>query len=295
MLHFNGPIVRPPQEDYRQFIEVTIGCTHNRCKFCNFYHGYQFRMAPLEQIESDLWQVYRVNPSQRLFWANGGNPYALSTERLTVLGELFQKHFPGAEIAMYARVSDVNRKSVDDIRSLKTLGIDNLVIGVETGDDEVLQHMNKGYTSHDIVEQLGKLDEAGVRYRIVYLGGLAGKGKCVESARRTVEVFNQIHPTLIGTTSLAVLPGTELYEEMESGRFEEASEKERQQEYRTLFAGLQNHVQVVNGGVMSYLGKETFLPEDKDALLARMDAMIAGITDEDELLMYRRRHSMRTA
>lgn len=294
MLHFNGPIVRPPQEDYRQFIEVTVGCTHNRCKFCNFYRDYPFRVAPLEQIESDLREVQEANPGQRLFWANGGNPYALSTRRLSVLGELFQRYFPGAEIAMYARVSDVRGKSVEDVAALKALGIDNLVIGVETGDDEVLRRMNKGYTAKDVVEQLGKLDEAGVRYRIVYLGGLAGKGKCVESARRSVGVFNQIHPTLIGTTSLVVLPGTELYAEMLQGSFEEASERERQTEYRALFAGLRNHVQVVSGGVMSYLGKETFLPEDREALLARMDAMIARITDDDERLMYLQRHGMRT-
>lgn len=294
MLHFNGPVVRPPQEDYRQFIEVTVGCTHNSCRFCNFYRDFPFRMAPLEQVESDLREVYRVNPGQRYFWANGGNPYALSTEKLAPYGELFQKYFPGAEIAAYSRVSDVKNKSVEDILRLKALGFDNLVIGVETGDDEVLKRMNKGYAAQDIVTQLGKLDQAKIRYRIVYLGGLAGRGKCVESARKSIDIFNQIHPTLIGTTSLAALPGTELCEEMRAGKFEEASEKERQMEYRTLFAGLKNHVQVVDGPYWTYLGEETFLPEDREALLARMDRMIAGITEEEEKWMYLRRHSMRT-
>lgn len=292
MLHFNGPVVRPPQEDYRQFIEVTVGCTHNSCKFCNFYRGYPFHMAPLSQVEDDLKQVLAVNPGQRHFWANGGNPYALSTENLAKYGKLFQKYFPGAEIATYGRVSDFKNKTVDDIRYLKSLGFDNLVVGIETGDDEVLKRMNKGYTAKDIVEQMGKLDEVGVKYRAVYLGGLAGKGKCVESAKKSVEIFNQIHPTLIGTTSLVIVPNTELYDEYLRGEFEEASEKERQLEYRTLFAGLKNHVQVVSGGVNTYLGKVTFLPEDRDALLQRMDALIDSITEEDEEMISRRRHSM---
>ena len=58
MLHFNGPVVRPPQEDYRQFIEVTVGCTHNSCRFCNFYRDFPFRMAPLEQVESDIGESF---------------------------------------------------------------------------------------------------------------------------------------------------------------------------------------------------------------------------------------------
>lgn len=294
MLHFNGPVVRPPQEDYRQFIEVTVGCTHNRCKFCNFYREYPFRMAPLEQVEDDLKQVYAVNPDQRYFWANGGNPYALSTENLAKYGKLFQKYFPGAEIATYGRVSDFKNKTVADIRYLKELGFDNLVVGIETGDDKVLKRMNKGYTAQDIVEQMGKLDEVGIKYRVIYLGGLAGKGKCVESAKKSVKIFNQIHPALIGTTSLAIVPNTELFEEYQRGNFEEASEKERQEEYRTLFAGLNNHVQIVNGGVNTYLGKITYLPEDRDGLLEKMDQIIASITEEDEKLMFHRRHSMRT-
>lgn len=294
MLHFNGPVVRPPQEDYRQFIEVTVGCTHNSCRFCNFYRDYRFRMAPLEQIEDDLEQVYAVTSDQRFFWANGGNPYALPVSKLAEVGELFQRYFPGSEIATYARVSDFKKKSVEDIRKLKSLGFDNLVVGVETGDDDVLQRMNKGYSAQDIVEQLGKLDEVGVKYRITYLGGLAGKGNCVESAKRTVEVYNQIHPTLIGTTSLAIVPNTELFDDYLNGKFEEASEREHQEEYRALFAGLENHVQVVNGGVNTYLGKVTYLPEDRDDLLARMDQHIASITDDDEERLFRRRHSMQT-
>lgn len=294
MLHFHGPIVRPPQEDYRQFIEVTAGCTHNSCKFCNFYRGVQFHMAPLEQVEDDLRQVYAVNPGQRHFWASGGNPYALSTENLAKYGKLFQKYFPGAEIATYGRVSDFKNKTVEDIRYLKKLGFDNLVIGIETGDDAVLKRMNKGYTAADIVGQMGKLDRVGIKYRVVYLGGLAGRGKCVESAKKSVEIFNRIHPTLIGTTSLVIVPNTELFAEYQRGEFEEASEKERQEEYRTLFAGLKNHVQVVSGGVNTYLGKVTYLPEDREDLLKRMDQMIASITEEDEKYLFQRRHSMQT-
>ena len=53
-MHFNGPIVRPPTDADSVFIEVTVGCTHNSCTFCNFYEGYPFRVAPWEQIEADV-------------------------------------------------------------------------------------------------------------------------------------------------------------------------------------------------------------------------------------------------
>ena len=288
-MEFHGPIVRPPQEDYRQFIEVTVGCTHNSCKFCNFYEGVPFRVAPMEQIERDLQEVARANPDQRFFWANGGNPFALSAEKLAAIGGLFQRYFPGAEIATYARVSDFEQKSVDDLRHLRGLGYDKLVVGVESGDDEVLSRMNKGYAAHDIVEQFAKLDQVGIAYRIVYLSGLAGRGACVESARRTLEVFNRIHPMLIGITSLTVLPGTPLFDEMRAGTFEEASERERLTEARTLLAGLENPTLIAIGPSDDYAR----LPEDRQRLIGELDALIEGMSDEDERRISRLRHSMR--
>ena len=80
-MHFSGPIVRPQTDADSLFIEVTVGCTHNSCRFCNFYEGVPFRMAKLEDIESDLQEAKQYLPTVRKIWANGGNPFVMSTEK----------------------------------------------------------------------------------------------------------------------------------------------------------------------------------------------------------------------
>lgn len=94
-------LVRPQTDADSLFIEVTVGCTHNKCTFCNFYDGYRFSIAPIEQIEEDLIEAQRIYPHVKKLWANGGNPYALSTEKLAAIGKLFRKYFPESRISTY--------------------------------------------------------------------------------------------------------------------------------------------------------------------------------------------------
>jgi radical SAM superfamily enzyme YgiQ (UPF0313 family) len=137
-------------------------------------------------------------------------------------------------ISTYAIVSDFKNKSVEDIRAIKEHGLSEIMIGIETVDDDVLSFVNKGYASEDILEAGRKMDEAGITYRMIYLGGLAGKGKLVESAKKSAAFFNQIHPYYMMLTNVSVLPGTKLYEQARSGEWVEPSKKERIEEIRTL-------------------------------------------------------------
>lgn len=116
MIQFHGPIVRPPTDANSVFIELTVGCTHNACKFCNFYKGFPFRVAPMSQIESDLQEAHRRWPNAKHVWANGGNPFALSTSKLVEIGKLFNKYLPKAAIATYARIDDFRHKTAEDIK-----------------------------------------------------------------------------------------------------------------------------------------------------------------------------------
>ena len=155
-MHYHGPIIRPPTEADALFIEVTVGCTHDKCTFCNFYQDYPFRVAPLSQIEEDLREAAMYDPNIWKVWASGGNPFALSTDRLAEVAKLIRKYLPLARIATYARINDIYHKSVEDLRYLKSLGINDIVIGIESGDDEVLSHVNKGYTAEDILRECKK-------------------------------------------------------------------------------------------------------------------------------------------
>lgn len=269
------------------FIEVTVGCTHNSCTFCNFYHGYPFRLVPLSQIEQDLQEAkkYYYVQGRSKVWASGGNPFALSPEKLIKLGNLFRSYLPDCKILTYARVDDICRKSVDELVQIRESGFDDIVVGIESADDDVLTHVNKGYHAADVLEGLQKLDQAGYRYRIIYLAGLAGKGKCVESARRTVQVLNQVHPHLAFLTMVNVLPGTKMYDEWRQGKWIQASEREKMREIRELVSGLNNEITLVQNSSTSTLHFTAHLPQDRESALDYIDLAIASFDDEDERRM----------
>ena len=293
-MHYNGPIVRPPTDAYSLMLEVTVGCTHNQCRFCNFYQGYPFKMAPLSQIEEDLIEVSRVRPDLKEVWAAGGNPYALSVSRLEKIALLIRKYLPQARISTYARVTDLMNKSVDDLRYLKQLGFEDLLIGIESGDDEALTFMDKGYLSCDILQQLKKLEEADVDYRVIYLGGIAGKGKCKESAIKTAKLLNQLHPYMIFLTTVAILPDTPLKQDVENGLFEEPGELERIEELKTLVEYLENEIYVYARSVSSVVDFTGYLPKDKEDILNYLKDVIDHFNENDELKAKQRRKYLKS-
>lgn len=293
-MHYHGPIVRPQTEADSIFIEVTVGCTHNSCTFCNFYKDYPFRVAPLAQVEADLKEAASDYPNAKKVWASGGNPFALSTDKLIVLAKLFQKYLPKAKISTYARVNDLYQKSVEDIRYLHELGFDDIVLGIESADDEVLSHVNKGYTAANILSECRKLEEAGMEYRVIYLGGLAGSGNGVRSAKKTVEVLNQLHPNYMFLTAVAVLRDTKLYEEVQRGEFTEESEKERLQEFCTLIEGLQNEITVFSATSTVSIPFIAKLPVDREKIVSVLNKAIESLNEESEQMIHARRARMVT-
>lgn len=292
-MHYNGPIVRPQTEADALFIEVTVGCTHNSCTFCNFYEGYPFHVVPLSQVEANLQEASKYNPDAWKVWASGGNPFALSVEKLASLAKLFKKYLPKARIATYARVNDLYNKSVDDIKYLKSLGYDDIVLGIESGDDEVLEHVNKGYTSQDILQQCKKLEAAGMTYRVIYLGGLAGHGKCEESAMRTAKILNQLHPNYMFLTTVTILKGTPLYDEIQAGTFVDADEIERIQEFRTLCKNLKNEITIYAATSTNMFPFVAHFPDDKDHIVSELDKIICNFSTADETLLRARRSQQR--
>ena len=129
-------------------------------------------------------------------------------------------------------------------------------------------------------------------YRIIYLGGLGGHGKGIQNALNSAKVLNQIHPSYMILTNVSVLPGTELYQEMQEGKFKEASEKERIQEIRTLVANMNNKITIDSITAASSIYFKASLPEDKQALVTELDKMIENHTEEKERTLHSRRSKM---
>ncbi len=190
-LHFTGQVWRPPYEANSQLLQITSGCTWHKCKFCSLYHGTPFRMSPLSEVEADLKVIRQWQPRARRVYLTGANPFALSYNKLMDIAILLRKYLPHlVSFGMFARVTDIAPKSVEELKNLRHMKLDSINIGIETAHNPTLERMNKGYHANDILEQLSKLDEAGIHYNVFYLNGLGGKGKGVESAIATADVLN---------------------------------------------------------------------------------------------------------
>lgn len=287
LLHFTGQVWRPPYEASSQLLQVTAGCTHNKCKFCSLYHGTKFRLSPITEVEEDLKVIQQYQPRARRVFLTGANPFALSYNRLLDLGLLIRKYLRHCEsIGMFARISDIKPKTVEELRNLRHLGFDSISIGTESGDDETLARMDKGYTVNDIIEQCKKLEEANIRYNFVYLTGLAGKNKGQQNAINTAMVFNQLHPFTINFVSLTVFPESKLYQEIQNGEYVEATEHERLLELKTFISNLNIETTLLGNTVSNTIPFVGMIPNDKVRILNELDLAIRQIS-EHELKQYR--------
>ena len=304
-MHYTGTIWRPPYEASSLLLEATAGCTHHRCKFCTLYNDlpFRFRMSPLADVESDLQEAQLLSTDPialltarlqglprpehiRRAFLTGANPFVLSGRRLMDIAELIQKYMPSIKtIGCFARITDVTQKSDEELASLRQAGYDGLTIGIETGDDEALDFMNKGYAA-DIVEQCRRLDRAGIGYSFFYLVGISGAGRGEIGAKATAEVCNQLHPALIGVNMLTVYPDSELYQEIQRGRWKEESELEKYREVRTLLENLNIPTRFAAMGASNAFQFQGSLPEEREVLAAALDRIIETV-GEEELRAYR--------
>lgn len=288
LLHFNGPVWRPPFEATSQLLQVTAGCTWHRCKFCTLYGAQKFRMSPMSEIESDLKVINRVQPRAHRVFLTGANPFVLTANRLLDIALLIRKYVGEGHptIGCFARITDITKKSVEELRQLHHLGFDYLTIGVESGDSETLSRVNKGYRSEDIIEQCLKLEFAGIRYNLFYLVGLAGHGNGERNACRSAAVFNQLNPVSIGFLSLTLFPESQLYKEISEGLFQEATEYERLDEMICLVSKLTCKTHILARTVSNPIPFTGSLPVDRKSILRDLRDAKQHLTEE-QLRSYR--------
>ncbi len=243
-MNYNGTIYRPPVEANTFLLPVTEGCTHNSCTFCNMYQDVPFRMLSLPEVEEYLREVKQsyggyCERIQRVYLV-GADPFALSALRLLERIELIKKYLPNTKvITMYARTDNIASKSDEDLKALQEAGVDDLYIGVECGLNDVLEKLNKGYSADETKAQCLRLNAAGIRHCDLLMLGTAGKGRGLECARASAALENELKPSKILINTMSAFVGTQLDEDIKSGAFIPASEKENLEEEREFLAGLE--------------------------------------------------------
>ncbi len=238
-MHFTQTVYRNPYWPTWPLLQITQGCTHNRCRFCTMYRDVPFRMQPMEWIEEDLEELKRTVPDADSIQLLSANPLAPVYDVLAPILERIDAALPRmAHIYASTRVTDIRNKTAAQLKSLRDMGLKEISLGVESGDDRTLERIDKGYRASDIIEQCAKLTEAGIDFWMTFLNGVAGREGSTDHAVRSAEIFSRCRPMVVGTGGLVLFPGTPLLEDAARGEFTPLSEREMLIELKTFTENL---------------------------------------------------------
>lgn len=294
-MHYVESPHRLPYEAGSSILQVSVGCTYNRCRFCSLCRkpGKEFRVSPRSEIEEDLSELASYTFRRPRIYLYGGNPFGIDPAELVEVLELIHEKLPEVRsIGGFARVADIAARSDEELRTWARLGVDDVSIGAESGFDPALRYMRKPNTAADLERQCARLDAAGIGYTLFYLAGMAGAGACSQAAAASAEVFRRINPKRINIMTMTVFDDADLAADVAAGDFTPASEHEILAELRDFIAGLEGCTSLVEAGHDTNMVKfDGVLPRDRGKMTAYLDSRIACMNEES---MSRLRARMRS-
>lgn len=227
-MHYTGPVYRHPLEANTPILEITYGCSWNKCVFCNMYQGVKFGASPMEHIEEDLQELASVYPSNlRKITVANGDPFALSTKRLLEISDLIREYFPKISvISCQSSIRNIMHKKQEELDQLYEAMYDDIYIGLESGCDDVLRQLNKGYTAKQAYETLEMLQNSKMKYIALLMGGAGGKKYREAHIRDTAKILSSYPPKMISIITTGIATGTKLAEMRDNGEFEQLTERE---------------------------------------------------------------------
>jgi radical SAM superfamily enzyme YgiQ (UPF0313 family) len=279
-MDYVGRIFRPPSEAQSLLLQVTIGCSHNRCVYCDMYRDKQFRPKPWERIEADLREAAalarRGLRSDRVFLCDG-DALILSTRKLLEILAGIREHLPWVtRVGTYGDTRSVGRKSIEELKQLREAGLSIVYHGMESGDDEVLELIDKGGTRPELLTCASKLRAAGITHSVIVLLGIGGVALSEQHAINTAATLSEMDPPFVGALTTTIVPGTPLAEMAASGRFELPSKFRMLEELRTIVANSEfSRCRFSSNHASNYLPLRGDLPGDKPAMLELLDQVIA--------------------
>lgn len=280
-MHYTGTTYRPPYEAQSLLLQVTTGCSHNACTFCSMYRDVDFEISPLEEVEADLIEAaQRVPYTQRIFLENG-DAFCLPFDYLEKVAKKAHRCFPNLNsIGGYASIKNIATKSDEELENLAKLGYANFNIGLESGLDDVLSYMNKGYTLAEARTQFERLHKAGMPFNLNIINAAAGPARIEEHAAANAAIVNFAQPTLVFVSPLHADPGTPLEQDIAQGRFTECTLRQYIEEEMLFLEALQLEKCIFYGlHVSNPIPVHGTLPQDKEALLQELREGMAEIPD----------------
>lgn len=219
-MDYVGRIFRPPSEAKSLLLQVSVGCSHNRCTYCDMYRDKQFAAKPWPGIEADILEAKAMGPRFSRVFLCDGDALILKTRRLLQVLESIAEHLPWVtRVGVYGDTRSVGKRSVAELESLKAAGLGIVYHGMESGSDEVMRRIDKGGTAAECVATADKLRQAGITHSVMVLLGVGGVELSQQHARDTARLLSRMDPPYVGALTTTVVPGTPLAAAQARGEF----------------------------------------------------------------------------
>lgn len=285
-VRYKGKVYRPPSEAYSLIIQVTYGCSHNRCAFCDMYDDKHFAMRPMEEIREDFEQAHRVyRRVERVFLADGDALMRKTDDLVQILGLIYGLFPECQRVTCYASPTSLQIKSEEELRLLREKGLKMVYMGLESGCDAVLERMDKGHTAAQIIAAGQKARRSGLQLSVTAISGLGSRELWREHAVETAQAFNAMNPEYIGLLTLMVEPGTPLEKWVREGSFYVLKPVEVMQEMELFLQHIDSPGSVFRmNHASNYLTLKGTLNQDRERLLQQVRQGLAGRGLKDEFL-----------
>lgn len=280
LIDYDMPLYRPPSEGRNLIIQVTLGCSFNRCSFCSMYRDKTFSIRPLPEVLAEIERIGRSYPGvRRVFLADGDALAAPNDHLLTVLAAL-RTAFPRLErVSSYALPANLRKKTLEELQQLGENKLNLLYYGIETGSAELLKRITKGATPQSMIDGLNKAKDAGLRLSATVILGLGGRTYWREHIDATAELVNRTRLDYLSTLQLGLHPTIEeeFYRKFREP-FEAQDDAGILQEQTRLLERLNPPAPLTfrSNHASNALPLAGVLPRDKDRLLALLSMAQAG-------------------
>ena len=275
-ISYQEPLFRPPSEAYSLILQPTIGCSWNRCAFCEMYTTKKFQIRDIEEVKAEINSMKAHSDHVKKVFLADGNAMALPSEYLLeLLGEL-NNAFPRLiRVSIYALPKDLLAKTHDELKAIREAGLKLIYVGIESGDDEVLQLVNKGETHATTVEGLLKAKKAGIKSSVMILSGLGGKKYSIQHAENSAKVVNAVQPEFLSTLVLSFPHGIDHYRKKFKGDFDPCEIPDLLQEMKIFLSNTELEQSIFRSDHASnYLILKGTLGREKKRMLQEIDAAL---------------------
>ncbi len=273
-------LFRPPAEAHSLILRMADGCPWNRCTFCGMYKTVAARLHSLDEIAHAIDAAHKAHPSARRVFLADGDVMAFPFEELsTILGMLNDRFQRLARVNMYANGRSILQKTEEELRLLRRLKLNILYMGLESGNEQILQRVKKRETAEEMIRAGCRAQTAGLKMSVMVLTGLGGQHQTREHAVATASALNRLQPRLLSALRVIPIPGTALYEEEQSGAFVQLTEHQALQELKEMMEGLEQESTVFRANHSSnILPMQGRFPKDKPRLIDELDTLLASGT-----------------